>query len=349
MRGKILILLSCGLIAPLMCGVDAHAEAGSPLAQPVLVTDQFAFFSDFATNLNDALIFAAEARGAGEPELFDAGPEAACFVELSAAERAAWDRTVDFYADVVAAAGTFKARERNVLRLELAGVVAEGEWEDPWERRFAAIGRAFRAAAAPPYEACRWPAQDRANRRWIDELAPRLARHEEAITSRLAEVYATAWEGVPFRVDVVETADPTGANAINLDPPGAHILISSSKPGYKGDAALEMVFHEAAHFLTGRGEPVPVELTRAMEELRYHFRGDLTHWVNFYMTGEVVRRLLEAAGEPAYEPYLYAQGMDEGGKFRSAVERTWPPYLDGERTLPEAAEDLIRALLDSLE
>jgi hypothetical protein len=251
---------------------------------------------------------------------------------------------VDYYAEIVVPEERGRSPEGTTLRLDLAGVVPDEEWEGE-SRSWVELGRAFRAAAAPAYRACRWPAQDRENRRWIDELAPRLAQHEEAIARRMAEVYATPWQGLPFRYDVVATADPTGAHTINLDPPGAHVLISSSHPGIQGPAALELVFHEAAHFLTGRGEPVPTALDKALEELKYTFRGDLTHWVNFYMTGEVVRRALEAAGEPGYTPYLYAQGMGEGGSFRPAVERTWPPYLAGERTLDEAAHDLVGALL----
>jgi hypothetical protein len=323
------------------------ASAPPSAAAPVLETPHFTFHSDFATNLEDALVFAAAARNREAPELFDAGPEAECFGAISAAARAGWNRVVDYYAEIVVPDAPGRTRERTVLRLDLAGVVPDEEWEGE-SRTWVDLGRAFRAAAAPAYGACRWPEQDKANRAWIDELAPRLAKHEEAIAGRLAEVYGTPWEGLPFRVDVVATADPTGAHTINLDPPGAHVLISSTDPRYREWAALEMVFHEAAHFLTGRGEPVPVAIATALEELKYRFNGDLTHWVNFYMTGEVVRRALEAAGEPEYTPFLYAQGLGEGGSFRPAIERAWPPYLDGERTLEEAAHDLVRALLEAL-
>ena len=323
------------------------ASAPPSATTPVLETPHFAFHSDFDFNLEDALVFAAAARNREVPELFDAGPEGECFGELPAAARAGWNRAVDYYAEIVVPDAPGRARERTVLRLDLAGVVPDDEWEGE-ERTWVDLGRAFRAAAAPAYRACRWAEQDRENRRWIDELAPRLAKHEEAIARRMAEVYATPWEGLPFRVDVVGTADPTGAHTINLDPPGAHVLISSGNPGYRDAAALEMVFHEAAHFLTGRGEPVPTAIAEALSDLRYRFNGDLTHWVNFYMTGEVVRRTLEAAGEPEYTPFLYAQGRGEGGTFRPAIERTWPPYLDGERTLDEAAHDLVGALLEGV-
>jgi hypothetical protein len=33
-----------------------------------------------------------------------------------------------------------------------------------------------------------------------------------------------------------------------------------------------------------------------------------------------------------------------GDPFREAAGRIWPGYIDGKRTMPQAAEDLIRAL-----
>ena len=61
------------------------------------VTTQFAFYSDLATNLNDALIVAANARRAKQPEPFSAGTEKACFDGLPARIRAGWTRAADYY------------------------------------------------------------------------------------------------------------------------------------------------------------------------------------------------------------------------------------------------------------
>ena len=69
---------------------------------------------------------------------------------------------------------------------------------------------------------------------------------------------------------------------------------------------------------------------------------DLWHGVLFYTTGETVRRVLEEAGEPGYEPMMFS--ADIFGRFHEALREAWPAYLDGERTLQEAARDLIRAL-----
>ena len=331
------------LAATVVPGAGIAAAAQEPhAAGPVAVTDHFAFHSDLRTNLNDALIEAGEERREDRDELFAAGEGADCFAALPAAERAGWDRAVDFYADVVAPAGDVDP-VKLVPRLLLAGIAAEAELEDDGEKRLGRVIGGMLDAAEPAYAACRWPEQDGANRRWIDELLPRLAVHAERLAPRLAEVFGRPWEGLPLRVDVVETANRSGAHTINVLPPGAHILISSSHPGYRGDAALEMVFHEAGHFLTGRDSPLRAALRRSTEELAYTFRGDLVHHVHFWLVGEVVRRALARHGVD-YEPFLYAAGAYEGGRFRGVAEEVLGSYLDGEHTLEAAARDLVREL-----
>jgi hypothetical protein len=119
--------------------------------------------------------------------------------------------------------------------------------------------------------------------------------------------------------------------------------VSSSNSGNQDRAALEIVFHEASAFLTGFDSPLRAALAAATREGSGTVRGDLTHPVHFFMTGEAVRRVLEKAGEPPYAPYLYA-GKLFSPEFRDAIKKVWPVYMDGKRTLQEAAADLIRAL-----
>lgn len=338
-----------GAFSLALVAIGAAACAGVPVppsatqsaaGQAVRITAHFAFFSDFETNLNDALIAAGRARDnrGSAPSL-----EPACIKALPAAERAGWSRAVDQYAGTISSRST-GSRDQMRIRLELAGVVKDDEWEDPAERRFIEATRAIRAAAAPAYRACRWTAQDRANRRWIEALLPLLIEHESMLAGRLAEAFQTGWASLPIRVDVVETVDWTGANTIHLRPPSAHVLISSSNPGYQDAAALEMVFHEASHFLTGRDTPLRRALEDAVPRAAGNpFRGDLVHAVHFYMTGEIVRRRLHEAGID-YRPYMYAQRLYRGSVFFQAVESTWPAYLDGETTLPDAARALVQAL-----
>jgi hypothetical protein len=318
------------------------ASAQQPDRAAIATTPYFAFHSDLATNINDALIAAGAARRAKKAELFDSDPEKACFDGLPPAERVAWNRAVDYYAEIVSPV-QYTIREQLLPRLELAGVVKKEDLTDAAERRLIEITVAFRAAATPAYQRCRWPSQDAANRRWIDNLLPLLVVHENALGQRLAELFATPWAGLPFRVDVVEIVSFAGANSINLRPPGLHIQVASSDANHKGRAALESVFHEASHFLTGFKTPLPTALAAAARDAGGIVPGDLTHPVHFFMTGEAVRRALEKPGEPPYTPFLDALNLFSP-EFREAVKQTWPAYMDGRRTMQEAAADLVRTL-----
>jgi hypothetical protein len=200
------------------------------LAQPsgrpaVATTSHFAFYSDFATNLSDALITAGSARRSNKAELFHSGPEKACFDGLPVAVRVAWNRAVDYYAEIVSAS-QFTAHEQSLPRLELAGVVKKEALTNVTERRVLEIVGGFRGAAAPAYDSCRWSAQEAANRRWIDGVLALLALHEKKLAQRLPELYGAPWAGLPLRVDVVETVSYAGADSINLRPAGLHILVS---------------------------------------------------------------------------------------------------------------------------
>ena len=101
-----------GKIAILTLAI-ALTTASTPFARtpqgrnPVATTPHFAFHSDFATNLNDALMEAGRARNKGNPELFQSGAEQSCFAELAPSARAGWNHAVDFYAEIISPAARF--------------------------------------------------------------------------------------------------------------------------------------------------------------------------------------------------------------------------------------------------
>ena len=330
---RIVLALGALLLAP----VAVLADEGGGAA--VATTPHFAFYSDFATNLNDALVVAGSARKRDRPELFGSGSEAeSCFGELPGSARAGWNLAVDYYAEIVSPE-SWMARQQALLRFDLAGF--DGELDERG-RTYAGIAEGFRAAAAPAYRACRWPAQDAENRRWIEAVARRIALHGEAIGKRLEQLYATPWHSLPIRVDVVGSAPPVGANSFTGP---AHILASSA---ISDGEALEIVFHEGSHTLMRRQDPIQVALADAARELGVERErlGDLWHVVLFYTTGQAVRGVLEAAGEPGYTVYidardLWARGW---GRLREPIESTWSGYIGGERSLSEAARDLVRAV-----
>lgn len=306
---------------------------------PVVTTPHFVFYSDFDTNLNDALINAGVARRFHKAQLFHDGDEAACFSKLPAEVRSAWEHALDYYAEIISPTGS-NSNQRYLLRAQLAGF--DDALNDADGRQFVEIARSFRLAAAPAFKACRWPVQDERNRKWIEMLKRQLAADEQKLAPRLEQLYQSHWAGLPIPVDVVQTVDFSGANTI-LDKPGTgHILIA-----IENDApyALEVVFHEASHILMGRNAPVRRALEKAAAAANFKLPGDLWHVVLFYTTGEAVRRLLIEEDKPEYKPMLY--GIFDRGvwvDYRSALESTWKPYVSGDKTLAEAAAALIDAL-----
>jgi len=331
-RPRAAVLLGMGTLLAAPSASPGHRSE----RKPVVATPRFALYSDFETNLNDALIAAGLARKGGKPELFRSGAEASCLGTLPESARAAWDRAVDYYAQIISPAD-WTDRRQYLIRLQVAGI--DEDSKDPEARQFVEIAQSFRSAATPAYRACRWAAQDEKNRRWISDLEPRLAADEQRVASRLETLYQKPWQGLPIPVDVVETVDWSGANSV-LDP--GHILISNEN---QGPAAFEIVFHEASHLLMGRGDPVRRALESAASAVEFRLPGDLWHVVLFYTTGEAVRRILDDHGKPGYKPVLY-QIFDRGtwGDYRKALETAWRPYVDGKRTLSESASSLIAEL-----
>jgi len=323
----------------MLISASSAARGQAPERTPVLTTPHFAFYSDFDTNLNDALIAAGLARKGGKPELFHSEAEVSCFDKLPPSARAAWDRAVDYYAEVISPAD-WTDQQQYLIRAQLAGFVED--LKDPADQQFVEIARSIRAAATPAYRGCRWAAQDEKNRRWIEALKPRLSADEQKIASRLEQLYQEHWSGLPIPVDVVEIVNWSGANSILRDLGGGHLLVSTS---YQGPAALEAVFHEASHLLMGRGAPVRQALEQAASAADFRLPGDLWHVVLFYTTGEVVRGIVDGAGQPGYTPMLYGI-FERGGwvDYRQALKSAWLPYLDGKRTLAQASGSLIKAL-----
>lgn len=138
-------LLAIGVI---LSTSSAALAQGSDARVAVVATPHFAFHSDFATNLHDALLEAGRARNKMKPELFQAGAEATCFNELPKHVQVAWFHAVNYYAEIVSPE-TWAQRQQYSIRVDLSGVE---ERDDPEDRRIVGIARSFRGAAAPAYE-----------------------------------------------------------------------------------------------------------------------------------------------------------------------------------------------------
>ncbi len=332
------------MLLPALSFVAAALVAGSSATAgrtPVLQTPHFAFYSDFETNLNDALIAAGLARRAKKPELFQAGDEATCFGKLTPSTRAGWDGAVDYYAKVVSSTN-WDSRQQLQLRWDLVGYQEESH-PDAAAAEYLQIVSALRTAAAPAYRSCRWAAQDARNRAWIDDMKPRLAADEASVAARLGQLYKKTWKMLPMLVDVVETVNWSGADTAWSNAGQADILIACEPTGASG---FETLFHESSHALMDRGDPVQKALESAATAAGVKLPGDLWHVVLFYTTGQAVKPIVEAREKAPYTPMLYGILARGSGwtEYREPLERQWQPYIDGTTTLDQAAAALIAVL-----
>jgi hypothetical protein len=188
-------------------------------------------------------------------------------------------------------------------------------------------------AAAPVYKARWWPDHDRANRAWIAAVTPLIAKYSGSLKKDLAAAYQTEWPTAPIRTDVAEYVSRAGAYT-TLEP--THITVSSVNPGNQGDAALEILFHEASHSMFSKIRSALVDEAAAAKRL--FRRREFWHAVLFYTAGEMVQRHVDV-----YTPYAIKNGIYDRGwpGAREVLDADWKPYLDGKIDLATAIHRLV--------
>lgn len=328
-------LVAVAAIAAALAARSAAPRAQAPAAESVAEALSLRLHSAFWTNLHH-ILFAEAWRRRNVPELRSlAGALREPLTgDLTADERAAWERAVAYYDRELAAKDLLFDETMDLIRVALL----DGGGQLP-SRGLTPEHRDVLAAAAPVYRAHWWPAHDRANREWIAAVVPRLRSLAPAVPNRLAALYGTPWFTRPVRVDVVRVGNRQGAYT-STEPTPAHVTISSSAADAQEWAAAEILFHEASHALV---DPISSAI-RVEARLSGKQTGPMWHVALFYLTGEVVRQSLAARGV-TYTPYLYKTGLFDRAwpQFKPAVETQWAPYVRGETTLEEAVKKMVAA------
>lgn len=188
--------------------------------------------------------------------------------------------------------------------------------------------------AARYYRISLWPKQDQANKRWIEQVRPLLDRYGDQLTKSLSSAYQSPWPKESIRVDVANYASWAGAYTTNGP---TRITVSSVDQANQGDAALEVLFHEASHGISGKLERAITAECKQQNVLLP--RRDLWHAVLFYTTGEIVRRAL-----PNYVPYASANGLWKRAwpMYLDPLEQDWRPYLDGKISFSSAVSAIVK-------
>jgi hypothetical protein len=282
----------------------------------------FAFHSGFWLNLHLRLHYEATSSRPPPPDA-PAPPDGP-----------AWRTAVEFYQQRFAPAGGF-----GVLFDEQ--LVATG-------KHLSALGSAASLSGVEPALASQleaaaqlvradWAAQDNRNRAWVTALEPQLEKHGARLRDELSSFYGAPWPNDAIVVDVSCFAGPVGAYT-RVAP--VHIVITSCNPTYRGEAAVEMIFHEASHALI---EPIEKKIEAAAKRLGLPVPDQLWHAVLFYSTGEIVKRRL---GDH-YVPYATKNGLWNRGSFvgyEEALKQHWQPHLDGRVGVDQAVEALLSNL-----
>ncbi len=253
--------------------------------------------------------------------------------DLSDDERAIWNAGIEFYKPYGA---------RNVFDDEMVSI----KWalhaaETQTTLDGIAIDSSLRAAlerVAPIYLKHWWPAHDRANRAWIAGAQPLLDRHGAALAKAVTAVYGASWTTEPMPVDLSWVGGPSGAYSTGSP---RHITMPSSDSTFGGNAALEMLFHEASHHW---GQILGTTIFGATKNLGVSVSPQLWHSVLFYTAGELTTRELRAKGVTDYVEYSTRANLYTpmcGAGCREKIVEHWTPRLDGKRSIDEALTALV--------
>jgi hypothetical protein len=188
-------------------------------------------------------------------------------------------------------------------------------------------------SAAPVYRAQWWPEHNRGNLAWIEAAKPLVAKYGPVLTKEVAATYQTEWPSDPIRVDVAEYASWAGAYTMR-DP--THITMSSTNPIYRGDAVVEMLFHESSHAIDDKVREA-LEAEAASQKKVFRRRG-FSHAVLFYTAGELARRHLEGYTQVGIKEGILERGWPGA---LPVIEQDWKPYLDGKIDLATAVRRMV--------
>jgi hypothetical protein len=305
-------------------------------------TYPFEFHSGFWINLHHFLyeqaLLRKRAAGSGQTANSATNPKN----QLSSEQQQLWNSALDYYRDAMIKRDLLLDREMMTINDQLAE--SEGA-PDLSKSGLSSDLIKFLESVAPIYRAHWWPRHDRANRFWIAVVTPMVKQFSQTLIKQLTAAYKAKWPTDLIRVDVVEYANWAGAYTTFDRTDKVHITISTD-PGNQGFAALELLFHEASHWMVSPGNGAVAEaIARECRAKNKPIPDGLWHAIIFYTAGEVTKRNLSEYGVSDYTPVayrgLYARAWPN---LQRPLELYWQPYLEGTVDFDKAMSNLINAL-----
>ena len=326
-------------VAAGLCALLLARAAGAQVPQPVIGTNArptitvprgplpvFALYSSFWVNLHHVLYEQARLRTERpvvRTQSTEVNPARTPLPldGLTVQERRDWNSAVDEY-EMRLAPHDLQFDQDMVLMNDRLAEMGDNDSADATGFRAGII--AALAKAAPIYRAHWWVDDDRANRTWINAVAPLVEALGATISRRLSAIYRAPWPRGPIHVDVCAYAGVYGGYT-TLEP--LHITVSSRDPRNQDLAALELLFHEASH---GLADPLRDALNREFQAQSKPIPRDLWHALLFYTTGQVVKQMLAGSGHDPYKPYAEQNHLYERDwqAYQKALDRDWQPYIE---------------------
>lgn len=297
------------------------ASACAAAAEPSPARVGFAFHSAFLPNLHHYL--------------YNLATHPAAVTSLPPAEAQSLSGPIAYYHDHFA--GRDLLFDDGLAAIKRALLAADDARRDPDGLALPPELAATLRAAAPVYAAHEWPAQDAANRAWIAAVQALDARYGAAVQAAVERGLASRYPET-VRIDVVfETGKRQGAYT------DASAVIPSGRASYQGHAALEMLYHEAAHVQTA--DALEAALSRALGAAGKSRDSDLWHVLQSYTVGAAVRDALAREGID-YRPYADKAGLMDGvwAGTKPLTEADWKPYLAGRESFDAAVGHMAAAV-----
>lgn len=280
----------------------------------------FSFHSNAWMNLHHILW----SRGEGAPL-----PE-----HMQEAERKVWVAGIEFYAPYSKRNLIF---DDELITIKESLRTAEGKVSLKGLKIDSGV-RATLEQLMPIYQKYWWPSHDQSNRNWIAAVRPLVDNYGAALNTAIVRAYDVTTPDNPVWVDVSVRAHPNGAYEAG---PVTHVVISSVDAGYRGYAALEMLFHERSH---AWGGVLARTIFAAASEQGITVPPQLPHAVLFYTAGELTRRELMAHGID-YIHYaqrgIYTKMCGAGCQDKMAVH--WIAHLESKESMAESLSKLVAA------
>jgi hypothetical protein len=305
-------------------------------------TYPFEFHSGFWINLHHFLyeqaLLRKQAAGSGQIAKSPTNPKN----QLSSEQQQQWNSALDYYRDRMIKRDLLLDREMMTINDQLAG--SEGAPNLSKSGLSSDLIKILESVA-PIYRALWWSQHDKANRFWIAVATPMVQQFSQTLIKQLTAAYKAKWPTDLIRVDVVEYANWAGAYTTFDRADKVHITMSTD-PGNQGFAALELLFHEASHWMVGpRNGAVAEAIARECRAKNKPIPDSLWHAIIFYTAGEFTKRNLSEYGVSDYIPYayrgLYARAWPN---LQRPLELYWQPYLEGTIDFDKAMSNLINAL-----